>query len=72
MAKLTGKERKQIPAKDFAGPDRSYPVPDASHARNALARVANKSPQLKAKVRAKVHSKFPAIGKGYHNSVGSY
>jgi hypothetical protein len=72
MAKLTGKERKQIPAKDFAGPDRSYPVPDASHARNALARVANKSPQLKAKVRAKVHSKFPAIGKDHHNAVGSH
>lgn len=72
MAKLTAKARKAIPAKDFAGPDRSYPVRDASHARNALARVANKSPQLKARVRAKVHSKFPAIGEGRHDAVGHH
>lgn len=59
--KLTAKSRNAIPAKDFAGPDRSYPVEDENHARNALARVANKSPALKAKVRAKVHSKYPSI-----------
>jgi hypothetical protein len=60
--KLTAKARKKIPSKDFAGPDRSYPVEDASHARNALARVAqNGSPDLQAKVRAKVKKKFPGI-----------
>lgn len=65
MAKLTSKERKDLPAKDFAGPDRSYPIPDASHARNALARVSQHGyPELKAKVRAKVHQKFPEIGEG--------
>lgn len=62
MAKLTTKARKAIPTKSFAGPHRSYPINDPSHARNALARVANKSPELKAKVRAKVHSKYPGIG----------
>jgi hypothetical protein len=65
MAKLTAKTRNALPGKDFAGPDRSFPVNDPSHARNALARVANKSPALKAKVRAKVHSKYPAIAKDY-------
>ena len=64
MAKLTAKARKAIPGKDFAGPHKSYPIEDASHARNALARVANKSPELKAKVRAAVHRKYPNIGKG--------
>ena len=60
--KLTTKARKKIPSKDFAGPDRSYPVEDASHARNALARVAQHgSPDLQAKVRAKVKKKFPGI-----------
>lgn len=63
MAKLTTKKRKSLPASDFAGPDRSFPVNDPNHARNALARVANRSPELKAKVRAKVHKKFPDIGK---------
>ena len=40
MAKLTTAARKKLPAKDFAGPDRSYPVEDKSHARNAKARAA--------------------------------
>ena len=63
MAKLTTKQRKAIPTKNFAGPDRSYPINDASHARNALARVSQfGSPAVKAEVRAKVHAKYPNIG----------
>ena len=62
MAKLTAKRRNALPAKTFAGPDRSYPIPDASHARNALARAAqHAAPDLKAAIRAKVHKKFPGI-----------
>ena len=64
MAKLDTKERKALPTKDFAGPDRSYPINDPNHARNALSRVSqNGSPAEKAEVRAKVHSKYPDIGK---------
>ena len=64
MAKLTTKARKAIPSKEFAGPDRSYPIEDKSHARNALARVSQHgSPAVKAKVRAAVHRKYPDIGK---------
>ena len=62
MGKLTTRKRKALPAAEFAGPDRTYPVPDKSHARNALARVANKSPALKARVRSKVKQKYPSIG----------
>jgi hypothetical protein len=40
VAKLTSKQRKKLPAKDFAGPGRSYPVEDAAHARNAKARAS--------------------------------
>ena len=66
MAKLTAAARKKISGKNFAGPDRSYPIEDASHARNALARVSQHgSPALKAKVRAKVHAKYPGIGKSH-------
>jgi hypothetical protein len=65
VAKLTAKRRNALPAKSFAGPDRSYPIPDASHARNALARASqNATPDLKAKIRAKVHKKFPDIALG--------
>ena len=62
MAKLTAAKRKAIPSKDFAGPGRSYPINDASHARNALARVSQHgTPALKARVRAAVKRKYPGI-----------
>lgn len=63
MSKLTARARDKLPAKDFAGPDGSYPVNDMSHARNALSRVSEFGTEsLKAQVRAKVHKKFPGIG----------
>ena len=53
-----------LPAKDFAGPGRSYPINDATHARNALARVSQHgTSEEKAKVRAKVRAKYPGIGR---------
>ena len=62
MAKLTAKKRNAIPTSSFAGPDRSYPINDMSHARNALARVSQfGTHELKAHVRSKVHKKFPGI-----------
>jgi hypothetical protein len=43
----------------------AYPIPDASHARNALARVAQHgTPAEKKEVRAAVHRKYPSIGEG--------
>ena len=71
MAKLTAKARNAIPTKNFAGPDRSYPIEDASHARNALSRVSQHgSPALKARVRAKVHKKYPSIGASAKDADG--
>ena len=62
MARLTYKARKRLPGKDFAGPGRSYPIEDESHARNALSRVSEYgTPAEKAEVRAKVRRKFPKI-----------
>ena len=43
MAKLTTKARKALPAAKFAGPNRSYPVPDKSHAANAKARATQQA-----------------------------
>jgi hypothetical protein len=62
MTKLTTKARKALPASKFAGPGRSYPIPDKSHAANAKARAAEfASPALKAKVDAKANR---VLGKG--------
>lgn len=64
MAKLTYKARKALPSSTFVEPgERKYPIPDKSHARNALARVSQHgSSSEKAKVRAAVHRKYPSIG----------
>jgi hypothetical protein len=62
MAKLSAKTRNRLPSSAFAGPDRSYPIEDASHARNALARASqHASPELVAKIKAKVHRRYPNI-----------
>jgi hypothetical protein len=58
--KLTSAARNHLKSSTFAGPDRSYPIPDASHARNALARAAGKP--IEGKIRAAVKRKFPGIG----------
>ena len=72
MAKLSTAQRKKLPSSSFALPGKgkgpggkgagSYPIPDKSHARNALARVAQHgTPAEKVTVRRKVHTKFPEI-----------
>lgn len=64
MAKLTTKARKALPKSEFAGPDRSYPIPDKSHARNAKARASEMekkgkiSESTKAKIDAKADKKL--------------
>jgi hypothetical protein len=51
-----------LPASDFALPGGRYPIEDASHARNALARAAqHASPSEQATIRRKVKARFPGI-----------
>ena len=65
MAKLTTKARNSLPPSQFALPAQGkYPIPDASHARNALARASQEHhngnlsdsayQQVHAKARAKL------------------
>ena len=66
MAKtLSTKDRKKLPKKSFALPGkRKYPIPDKSHARNALSRVEqNGSKDEKKKVRSAVFKRFPSLRK---------
>jgi hypothetical protein len=64
MAKLTTRARKALKTSQFAGPDRSYPIEDAAHARNALARVSQHgTPAEKKRVRGAVKRRYPNIGK---------
>lgn len=75
MARLSYSKRKSMPTKEFADPGSrdkgkgGYPIPDKAHARNALARVSQfGSSEQKSRVRAKVHAKFPGIGKSSRKS----
>lgn len=64
MARLTTARRKSLPTSSFAGLGRSYPIDTKARARNALSRVSQfGSPSLKARVRSRVHSRYPSIGK---------
>jgi hypothetical protein len=63
--KLTSKARNALPSGDFVfAKERRYPIHDANHARNALARVSQHgSPEEQKRVRAAVHAKYPEIGR---------
>lgn len=76
MAKLTYQQRKHMPKSDFALPGErdkgkgGYPIENKAHARDALSRVsADGTPAQKKEVRAKVHKKYPGIGKRSHGGV---
>ena len=80
---LSAEYRQHLPRGDFALPGKgegkkgagagSYPIPDESHARNALSRVAQHgSSAEKAEVRRKVHEKYPDIGKKKKSKLYSH
>lgn len=53
MSKLSSAQRKALPASTFAGPGRSFPIPDKGHAKAALALI-NKAPaSARPKIRAR-------------------
>jgi hypothetical protein len=71
MARLTYRARKNMSRSSFALPGTrkggkgGYPIPDKSHARNALARVSQHGTAAQKKqVRAAVRRKFPSIAVG--------
>lgn len=64
MSKLTTAKRKSEPKSDFGLPEqRKYPMPDASHARNAKARASQEehAGKLSAADKKKVDSKANKI-----------
>lgn len=68
MAKLTTGARQALPAKTFAGPNRSFPIPDKSHAVAAIQDAAKAvkagsiTPAQKTTIVAKAKSKLDNFG----------
>lgn len=70
MAKLTTAARKEIPTAKFAGPNRSYPIEDRSHAIAAKSMASRyASPAVKARVDAAVARKYPGLGDAVRRGV---
>lgn len=61
MVKLSSRARRSLPSSTFAMPGRKFPIPDRSHAQNALARASQKGGATKKRVDAKVAKKFPGL-----------
>ena len=69
MAELTTKKRNALPSSAFAGPNRSYPVNDPSHARNAKARASqavHEGRMSKAEERRIDNRADKVIARGHH------
>lgn len=58
MAVLSTADRKAMPKSEFAGPDRSFPIPDKSHARAALSMEHNAPASARPKIEAMAHEKL--------------
>ena len=64
MARLTAKGRAKLPGKVFAGPGRSFPIPDKNHAKAALidvGRAKGLSSGQKATIRSKAKGLLSGI-----------
>lgn len=62
MARLTADDRKKLPEKEFAGKDRSYPIPDKKHASLAIGYSKKyASPDEQAKIKRKACGKYPDL-----------
>jgi hypothetical protein len=63
MGILTVKSRNQMKKSSFAIPaQRSYPINDIAHARNALARSSGRPEE--AQVKRAVYKRYPSLKKG--------
>lgn len=62
MARLNAKQRKALPASDFAGPSRSFPMEDKIHAEKAVQLEKFASPATKAKINARAKAMGINVG----------
>lgn len=78
MAKLTASDRKQIPSSQFAGPGRSFPINDPTHARMAISgatrseNAGNISQSTAENIKAKARTKLRNNPKKLASALSSY
>lgn len=62
MARLNAKQRKALPAGDFAGPGRSFPMNDMAHIRSAVREEKFADPATRAKINARAKAAGVNVG----------
>jgi hypothetical protein len=67
--RLSAAERRALPDSAFAGPNRTFPITDAGHAKAAKALIKNAPPSARPKIQARANAKLgkPKAGKGGGN-----
>lgn len=56
MARLSLRQRAKLPSSTFAGPHRSFPIPDKNHAKAALSLIRHAPAGARAKIRSRAHA----------------
>src|SRR5580704_10994822 len=56
MARLKAAQRRALPDSTFAGPGRSFPIPDKGHAKAALGLIGHAPPSARPKIRARAEA----------------
>jgi hypothetical protein len=72
MAVLTARARKNLDSSTFAGPGRTYPIPDKAHAVNAKARASQavKAGRMSASQKASIDAAAnKVLGQGVVNRL---
>lgn len=63
MARLTAAERRALPDSAFAGPNRTFPITDADHARAALMLAGHAPEKYKTHILNKARAELGSKGK---------
>jgi len=75
MTKLTAADRKSMPKSEFAGPGKSFPIGDDTHARMAVSgatrsyNAGNISKSIEQKIKAKARAK---LGGAEHSETQNF
>jgi hypothetical protein len=70
MARLTAKARRALPKSTFAGPGRSFPIPDKGHAHAALGLIGHAPPSARPKIRARAEAMLHKGNEEHHEEGG--
>jgi hypothetical protein len=70
MARLKAKQRRALPDSTFAGPGRSFPIPDKNHAKAALGLINHAPASARPNIRRRAEAMLNHKGNEAHHEKG--